>query len=391
MKKNDIVIYKFSKEEVKQQDTTNEKTGIISPEIPFDLLLKAYKDSFILSWIVDKIAKSCAGEFEDIKNDELKKFLWSINLRLRFTNLLVFWNLFLEKIKNKKGEFIWFESFLTTTVKVKQGEKSISYVQQTTSQKPFEKDSVCHIKLDSLSSKLYWDSIFTNVITQVTLLALIDQFYNILFDRWLIAPFLLFDPEWKLTDDQCKTIQVMINEWLRWLDNSFRGLTLSTKLEKMDLSSNIDHNIFNKLRTDLIKAICIWINYPYWLVVNDSSNRATADIEYQALLKEVIVPLQQEFLGQLKTQLKDIKTDKWTENDIDTIFFKSVDIKNKFEEMKTWTWYKTAGIFTANEVRKELGRNVIDGWDSLETRMTPEQTRENMEDIQKKISKIYNK
>jgi len=388
--KNGLRIFKIEnqKVEVKQGTKEDKNPWTIEPNLSFDLLLQTYEWSFIVGGIIDKISKSCASGFEPTGNDKLDIFLNSIDIKFWFANILVFGNLFLEKVKNKKWDFSYFEPFLTTTVRVK---SDGSYVQRISNDKPFTKDDVVHIKTQSMRSKKYWESIFLNVTTQIALLANIDVFYEKLFDKGLIYPFILNDEENKLTDEQCKDIQIMINDGLRWLENSFRGLVLPTKLSKMDLTTNIDNNVFIELRTQLIKSICVGINYPYGLVINDSSNKATSDTEFKALLKEIISPLQNEFLLQFKRALKAIKTDLWKEEDVEKIFFIAVDVKNQLDEMRKWTGYKSAGILTANEVREQIWWEIMEGWDSLETRMTPEQTKETMADVQKKVEKIYNK
>lgn len=388
--KNGIRLFKIEnpKVDIKQWNPEDKNLGVLEPSLSFELLLKTYEGSFIIGWVVDKIAKSFASGFEPTENKDLDQFLSEINMRFRWTNLLVFGNLFLEKVKTLKWDFAYFEPFITTTMRVKQDG---AFVQRINQDKPFESADVVHIKTQSMRSKKYGESLFLNVTTQISLLQLIDSFYEKLFDRWLIYPFILNDEENKLTDEQCKDIQLMINDWLRWLDNAFRWLVLPSKLSKMDLATNIDNNVFMDLRNQLIKAICVGINYPYWLVINDSANRATSDTEFKTLLKEIITPLQTEFLVQFKRAMKEITTDKWKPEDIDKIFFVAVDVKNQLDEMRKWTWYKSAWILTANEIREQIWWEITEGWDTLETRMTPEQTQQNMDEIKKKVEKIYNK
>jgi len=389
-KKNGMRIFKIEnqKVEIKQWTKEDNNLWVIEPNLSFNLLLQTYEWSFIVGWIIDKISKSCASGFEPTGNNKLDMFLRSIDTKFWFANILVFWNLFLEKVKNLKWDFSYFEPFLTTTMKVK---SDWSFVQRISKDIPFTKDEVVHIKTQSMRSKKYWESIFLNVTTQIALLSNIDTFYEKLFDKGLIYPFILNDEENKLTDEQCKDIQIMINDGLRWLENSFRWLVLPTKLSKMDLTTNIDNNVFIELRTQLIKSICVGINYPYWLVINDSSNKATSDTEFKALLKEIISPLQNEFLLQFKRALSWIKTDIRQETDIDKIFFVAVDVKNQLDEMRKWTGYKSAWILTANEVREQIWWVKMEWWNALETRMSPEQTKQTMDEVQKKVEKIYNK
>lgn len=47
----------------KQKDGWKNVTGIIHPDTPFDLLVDAYQQSFIVGGIVDRVATSAASGF----------------------------------------------------------------------------------------------------------------------------------------------------------------------------------------------------------------------------------------------------------------------------------------------------------------------------------------
>jgi hypothetical protein len=131
-------------------------------------------------------------------------------------------------------------------------------------------------------------------------------------------------------------------------------------------------------RIDLIKAISIALNMPYDMLIADSSNRASSEVSQENFNRHVVKPLQDQFIKQLRKWLRPFFWDI-----VDHITLKSIDTKNQLEEMKIFTWYKTAWIFTTNMVLKELGYDPIEWWDVLETSWSLSQTADEINEINK--------
>ena len=68
---------------------------------------------------------------------------------------------------------------------------------------------------------------------------------------------------------------------------------------------------------------------------------------------------------------------------VDHIELKSSDTKNQLEEMQILTWYKNAGIFTANMVLEQLGYDPHPGGDVLETTWSMPKTADEINQINK--------
>ena len=138
------------------------------------------------------------------------------------------------------------------------------------------------------------------------------------------------------------------------------------------------------------------------MLSSESSNRSTSQIALEIMYSDIIIPLQDRILKQLKNHLIDWFNDekneecwKWiTIEDINTIDFEDINLKNPKEEMETLTWYQKNGILSVNEVREiaELWEAIewgddykIISWNSVNN--TDEEKE--MEKIKNEIKKIY--
>jgi len=238
-----------------------------------------------------------------------------------------------------------------------------SYVQNAGGKKqPFEEKEVVHIRLTSMTSRHYGDSVIAKASLQIALLAQIDQYYSTHFDRGFLGTSFLIDKNGKLTDDQKNAIKTALIDRTSGLKNAFTAAIIPTELERLELDKETDTSAFLEYRSALIKSIAIALSIPYDLLISDSSNRSTAETSLETFNKDVIAPLQDEFMRQLRDSLREEfpKIDETALNPVDT--------SNQLEEMRVASGYVKAGIMTANEARKKLGlEERADGNDLVST------------------------
>lgn len=405
--KDEVHVIKVATKPGSRQKTTEEKHKIdyIKPPIDFKNLTTVAEDSFIIGWIIDKIASGCATGFEKLAEDQKKRTeqeqklydtLHSFDLKHAFAVLATYGNVFLEIIDNEVGK-VFLDPFITETMKIKthkekvkneEGEEveksTYKYYQVVWSDKvPFEPEEVVHIKRPSLSSKYFGDSLFGKCVDQIVLLTEIDKYYNNLFDRGMLNTQLLCDPTGKLTQKNRKALETTIQDMVKWNDNSFTTAIVPTELKSLKLENDADTKAFLEYRKELKKDISIGMNIPYDLLESDNSNRSTSEVAFEMLNKTIIKPLQQAFVRQMREQLRPIFKDL-----VDRIALIEPDTKNQKEEMEVWTGYKKAWILTSNEVREKLWEKPHEEGDRLET--SNEKSKE-VSDIEKSIKKMYDK
>jgi len=364
----------------KSDDLFSNKEWIIEPEVWFEELLYAYDNSSIISWIIKKISSKVDSNFKQTDNEELDKFLKNLDVDTIAQNLLTFWNSFSERLRNgKKENLLELEHILTPTIrKTSWNNKNINYYQRSKKwikKVPFSNNEVLFFKRSSLWDKYYWDSLFHSCIDEIVLLAFITKYYKNFFKWWNIEPNILYDELWNLTTDQVEKIEEMIKDKISWIDNSHNTLFLTWKIWKIDLSTRIDPDKFIALKRELKEDISISTNIPFDLLSSKNSNKATSNTALESLYSDIIIPLQNKILRQLKTQLlswkksneKDLFLKGVSEDEINSIEFNKVDLKNWVDEMKIAVWYKKAGITTANEQREKLGLEIVAWWDELQT------------------------
>lgn len=351
----------------KQKDGWKSVTGIVHPETPFDLLVDAYQGSFIVGGIVDRVATSAASGFTASGDADLDRILSGVDTKYVFENLYVCGNVFLEVVRSNDGKVSQLFPFITKQVRVKVESKDdvnvLSYLQLVNGivSQPFTPDEVIHARLSSMSSRYYGDSKIAKAAAQISLLAQIDQYYASLFDRGFLGTSFLIDKEGKLTDDQKNALKTALSDRAAGIKNAFSTAIIPTVMERIDLDTPVDTSAFLEYRKELIKSICVALVIPYDLLISDSSNRAAAVSSLEAFNKDVVTPLQESFMRQLRFALeKDFPK-------IKDVSFNPVDVSNQLEEMKVDVGYKHAGIMSANEVRTKLGLGTVAGADTLET------------------------
>ena len=292
----------------KGDELFSNKEWILEPEVWFEELLYAYDNSSIIAWIIKKISSKVDSGFQITENEQLDTFLKNLDMEIISQNLLTFWNSFSERLKNwKKESVLEFENILTPSIrKSSWTSKKIAYYQRSKKwikKVPFSNDEVLFFKRWSLGDKHYWDSLFHSCIDEVVLLAFITKYYKNFFKWWNIEPNILYDELWNLTTEQVEKIEEMIKDKISWIDNSHNTLFLTWKIGKIDLSTRIDPDKFIALKRELKEDISISTNIPFDLLSSKNSNKATSQTALESLYSDIIIPLQNKILRQLKAQL----------------------------------------------------------------------------------------
>lgn len=340
---------------------------IIEPSFDFEVLLYAYENSSIISWIIKKISAKINAWFQETENEELNKLLKNLDIETIASNMLVFWNSFSERLTNMKEEqLLEFENIITPTIRIAERDnkdKASFYQRSKTGIKkvPFKKDEVLFFKRNSLSDRDYGDSLFATCIDEISLLAFITKYYKNFFKGGNIEPNILFDKNGTLTDEQVEKIENMIKDKISWIENSHNTLFLQWEIWKIDLTTKIDPDKFIALKRELKEDIAIGTNIPFDLLSSQNSNRATSWVSMEALYSDIVKPAQNRILTQLKRQLREWWIENISDDDIDSIEFKNIKLGDPYEEMKTLTGYQKSWNLSQNEVRRKAGL-----WDDIE-------------------------
>lgn len=389
---NDAIIFIKKTNPLSKQVEDVTIKGIINPPISFYSLERAYDQSFILGGIFEKLATASDTGFLPTGNSGLDAILDNLDAKYVFENILVFWNCFIEKILDGRGNVVELSPILTHTMSAWLLYNVFGYVQRISGwEQFFLPEEIIHCKTTSMISRYYGDSKFSKAIDQIVLLAQIDQYYGSLFDGGLVGSCLLTD-EWdstgkKLSNDNREALENWMNDNAIGAKNAFKTAIVPTTLKKLELDKNIDTKAFLDYRNDLIESIAIALNIPSDLLTSKNSNRSTAEVAYETLNDIIIKPLQKSFVQDLRDQLR-----AEFGSSVDKIEMKSSDAQNEEKEAKIFSEYKKSGILTANEVREKLGYPRIDGGDVL---ITDKQTNpadtvavlKEIEEIQKSFQK----
>jgi len=387
----------------KQDDLFGSRDWIIEPEVWFEELLFAYDNSSIISWIIKKISSKIDSWFKTLENESLNEVLSNLDIENIAQNLLTFWNSFSERLTNwKKESLLEFDNILTPTIRISsKTTDNIGFYQRSKKwikKVSFSNKEVLFFKRWSLWDKYYWDSLFHSCVDEIVLLALITKYYKNFFKWWNIEPNILYDKNWTLTDEQIEKIENMIKDKISGIDNSHNTLFLTWEIWKVDLTTKIDPDKFIALKRELKEDIAISTNIPFDLISSQDSNRANSDVAMKSLYSDIITPLQNKIIRQLKKQLLEWKKSnenddvfsKISDDDINEIEFIKIDLKNWLDEMKIASWYKKSWITTPNEERQKLWLEELPGWDELQTSWKTE--FDNSEDLElDKITKNLQK
>lgn len=403
-----IQIFKNKNLETKQIDDNNIFSNIekvIEPNFSFETLLEVYENSSIISWIIWKIAIKTASKFKKTNSEKLDIILENIDLESLILDVLIFWNSYFERLKNKLWEkTLEFSHIIAPTIRVASKDSEFSFFQKSNKeieQVGFYEDEILSFKRNSVSSKYYWDSIFASSIDEIILLSYITKYFKKFFKNWNINPTILFSEE-DLEEEQIEKIQSLIWDTISWVENSSQTIYIWWKIWKIDLSTIFDPEKYISLKRELKEDIAIDLNIPFDLLSSESSNRATSQTAMEVLYSNIIIPLQQKIERQLKTQFRkwflEEKGEKcWSEitlENINAIEFEDINLKNPKEEMETLTWYQKNWVLSVNEVRRIAWLwEDIEWWDEYKVitgnSEKNEDKEEEMEKIRENLKKIY--
>ena len=371
-------VYKITAKNSKQIEQ-NKNLSYIAPPIGFDALTTAYENSFIIGGIVERIGTSSGVWFKETGNKELDALLQTLDVENIVKSFIVTGNYFLEIAFTLGNKLVLFP-FITQEVKLDHTYKLIQTTNGGTAE--FLPDEYIHLKRASLSSRYYWESMIGRCVQQIILLQNIDKFYAKLFERWLLASFLLSDKSGTISDEDKKAIQAIIDDIFSGVDNAFSTSVVSADLTKIDLSGNVDNQYFLDLRKQAQKDVAIALNFPYDLLNSENSNRSISEVSLESLNTYITKPTLAKIAAQLKEPLR-----KYFGASVDEIAFHDVDVKNQKEEMEVITGYVREGVWTPNEAREMTGKEShIDG-DTLKTReVTPQDIKQS---IAASVQKMY--
>jgi len=379
-------------------------TGQILPDVPFYLLINTVDSSFVVGGVIDKLSTRADSGFEDFSEDDVAKFpaeqvahlryiLDNMDVQYAMTNIAVCGNYWLEITWGKdsqKPRDIELIPFLTSECFFKD---NWTLVQRNGhGDKEFEKGRYIQLKRRSLKTRYYGDSIFSKCVRQIVTLDAIDTHYSNFFANGLIDTKLLLDKEGALDPKDILIIQETIRDRMRGQDNSFSTAIIPTDMGVLDLSSEVDIKGLVEYRRDLIKSIAIALNVPYDLLSSENSNRSTSEVSQEDFNSNVVAPLQEHFVRQLRIALKPYFGDL-----VNAINLYPIDTKNQKEEMEIHTGYRNAGIMTTNMILAQLGMDPVEGGDTLEVMtkkpdvatMSPEEIN-NVNKIKKALATWYN-
>lgn len=405
VKKNKIYLVK-NKNVSHQLKNNNHTVGdTIEPPMAFEVLTDTYSENSLISWIIWKIATKTNTPFEKTDSEQLDKILENLDIENIVINLLVYGNCYLERLKTLNWQkTLEFEEIITETVKL--SKKDWIFLNQKWKNDlkwvDFEENDILFFKRNSLVSKKYWDSLFANSVNEIILLTYITKYFKKFFSNWNINPTILFDENKELDDEQMSKIESLINDKISWIENSNSTIIIQWKMGKIDLSTIFDPEKYISLKRELKEDIAIDMNIPFDLLSSESSNRATSQTAMEALYSNIIIPLQDRLVSQLKKQfLKWFRDEKWnecwnwiSEENILKISFLDINLKNPKDEMETLVWYLKNWVLSVNEVREKalLWEAIEDGddyriisWNSI----TSKEEEEEIEKIKNNIKDMY--
>lgn len=414
-KKNTVEIVKADNPRSKQVKDNDTRVGTRIPKIPFSTLLNLYYDSFVVSWLTDKISTAISSGF-DTKDDKLLTMLNTIDHEFLNRNKVLCGNAFFEVIRDGKGSVLELVPVLSNTIEImndwdgyKQsiGTKVTYFNEFTpladrvartalwTESKAGEKElvntgkwcgfnpnlnEIYHFKNTSLDTKYYGASYFESAIDQIVLIEQIDSYYSKAFDNGMIKAKILFSKSEKkgFSKDDKTALKEFLKAKMKGLDKAFSTAIVDNEVWFVDLEHEIDANAFIEYRQQLLKAVAISLNIPYDMILSDNSNRASSQVSMESFNKFTIAPFQAQNVRDFKILFQD---NKYT--NLDTLKYDFIDTKDQKEDMEVLTGFKKAGVMTANEVREKLGLKPLDGWDELVVDSQAQQ-KDQLTDLMKK-------
>lgn len=395
-KQNTVEIVKVLDNPNSKQAKENTKTvGTRSPKIPFSTLTALYYDSFVVSGLTDKIATAINSWFQT-QDKDLLAMINTIDHEFLNRNKILLWNAFFEVIEDGQWKVVELIPIIWSSIEImedgdwyrQQVGTDVVYFNAFT---PFDKrtkrtaiwqgswarsdelkntgkwcgfnpnlNQVYQFKNTSIETKYYGASYFEAVVDQLVLIEQIDKFYSKGFDNGMIKSKLIY-PKWekaKFSKDDKIVLKEFIKSKMKGVDKAFSTAIVDNEVGQLDLEHDIDAKAFIEYRTQLLQSVAIALNVPYDMLLSDNSNRASSQVSKETFNDFTIYPLQQQ-------NLKDFKILFANGYTIDDLEFMWIDTKDEKEQMEVMTWYKKAGIMTANEVRAKIGLDPIDWGDQL--------------------------
>lgn len=387
------------------------RDGILEPSFDFETLLQAYEYSSIISGIIGKIAIKTATPFVQTENENLRRVLENLDIESITLDMLIFWNAFFERLKTRNwNKTLSFKHIIAPTVRIAKKKKwqkvrnPFFYQRSQNNSKKvgLKRSDVLFFHRNSIADPLYGDSIFASSIDEIVLLSYITKHFKHFFKNGNISPNILYDEWGNMTDEQIEKVENMIKDQLAWIENSHTTIFLKGKVWKIDLATIFDPEKYIALKRELKEDISIDLNIPFDLLSSKNSNRANSEVAMSLLYDDIIIPLQNRILKQLKKQFLDwFETEKnepcweWiTKEEIEAIEFEDINLTDPVKEMQTLTGYQKNGILSVNEVRSiaRLGESIEWG-DEYKIISQKDEWGSNAEiqKIRNNISKMYAK
>lgn len=372
--KNKFYLIKNKTDIISRQKETNwvGVDNVYNPPISFNVLTDTHSCSSILSWIINKIAVKANTPFLSTDNEKLDLMLANLDIEEIVTNLLIYGNCYLERLETLWGEkTLEFEKIITENAKLSKKDNIYLTTKKTNDLEEvnFTQDQILAFKRISITSKKYGDSLFSKCVDEIILLSYIIKYFKKFFWNWNISPNILFDESASLDKEQIEKLEALINDRIAGIENSNSTVIIQSKMWKIDLATIFDPEKYIKLKRELKEDIAIGMNIPFDLLSSENSNKATSQAAMEALYSNIIIPLQDRFLIQLRKQLlswyrseKGSTCWEWiTEENILKIAFSDINLKNPKEEMETLTWYQKNWVLSVNEVRE-----IADLWSPID-------------------------
>lgn len=391
------VVKVFDNPQSKQAKSNTKWVWTITPKIPFATCNALYYDSFVVSGLTDKIATAINSWFAT-QDQDLMKVLDKIDQEFLNRNKINCWNAFFEVIEDGKGKVVDLVPIISETIALMQdwdgyvqtiGTQKVYFnaftpladrparqeIYTTSGAKPNELvntwkgcgynpnlNQVYQFKNTSLTTKYYGASYYESVVDQLVLIEQIDKYYSKGFDQGMIKAKILYSKNEKkaFSKDDKTALKEFIKTKMKWVDKAFSTAILDTEVWQLDLEHEIDAKAFIEYRTQLLQSVAIALNVPYDMLLSDNSNRASSQVSQETFNQYTIYPLQQQNIRDFK-----ILFAEWYK--VDDLDYNWIDTKDEKEQMEVWTWYKKAGIVSANEVRAKLWLPPKDWGDELQT------------------------
>lgn len=374
----------------------------------FKSLERLHDESFLVPWVLEKIASSVGDNFVS-DNEELLKKIAKVDHAFLNSAREFFGVAYFEVIRTKDKKVARLEPVITSTVrKLKYG----WYVQLVWTKKVYFNDFIWNedernkqIKVfewtdakkntlatdkkawynpdlneiyafsnPSITSKNYWHSLYISSIDQILLLSTIDTYFLNLFWRgWMNTSIISpknekhkFSVAWK------KALQQFLLNNFNGVKNAWVSAILDIPIEKTNLSDEVDTKAFNEKTDELFKKVAIGLNIPYEVLLAVVWNKNTSNQAIENFNKQKVQPIQ-------NRNLKDFKIIFEWEDKIDELEYVEIDMKDQLEEMKVITGYVKHGTISQEQARKQAWYEEPSEWDTFYSWKAEDEKDEDLE------------